>query len=227
MRFSRTTRIAATVIGGVLGSGVLTGASASFPTNDRESSSSATTPTQRRAADALRDLSGKGVTLYSRDVSWEPGDLVGAAAEAPASEQVPGAETQVATESTLAGDISVSRSAGVGQCGTGDSWPNQVRSMITSLFGITDIGGYRPGDPGDHGSGLALDVMVPGDAGLGNVVANWAVANMGSLNISYVIWQQQINMGSGWSGMEDRGSITANHYDHVHISLNPGSGTCG
>lgn len=57
-------------------------------------------------------------------------------------------------------------------------------------------------------------------AAQGNAVAAYAIANMGRLNIKYIIWQQRIWMGSGWRLMEDRGSITQNHFDHVHISVN-------
>ena len=219
MRVSQTTRIAATLIGGVFGVGALVGASAPQVYNDPSSSS-----LERRAALVLKDATRGTATIVSLDVPWEPGDTVSAVAEAPVVEPV--------VEDATASDATASRSAtvapaGVGQCGVGDTWPNQVRSMITTQFGITNIGGYRPGDPGDHGSGLALDVMVLGNSSLGDSVAAWAVANMGSLNVSYVIWQQRINMGGGWSGMEDRGSITANHYDPVHISLHPGWGSCG
>ena len=106
-------------------------------------------------------------------------------------------------------------------------WPRQVRTMIAERFGVTNIGGFRPGDPQDHGKGLALDVMVPVSSALGDSIANWAIANSGDLNIKYVIWKQKIWMpGRSWKGMEDRGSITANHFDHVHLSFNTGSGRC-
>jgi hypothetical protein len=44
----------------------------------------------------------------------------------------------------------------------------------------------------------------------------------GTLNIKYIIWKQRIwhPGGGGWEPIEDRGSVTANHYDHVHISVN-------
>lgn len=106
-------------------------------------------------------------------------------------------------------------------------WPRQVRTMVSQRFGVTNIGGFRPGDPQDHGKGLALDVMVPVSSALGDSIANWAIANSGDLNIKYVIWKQRIWMpGRAWKGMEDRGSTTQNHYDHVHISFNGGSGRC-
>ncbi|MDY2942012.1 MAG: hypothetical protein SOS98_06830 [Varibaculum sp.] len=105
-------------------------------------------------------------------------------------------------------------------------WVRQVRTMISDNFSITNIGGYRAGDPLDHGQGLALDVMVPVSSALGDSVAQWAISNMDTLNIKYVIWKQRIYMGGGWQPMEDRGSVTQNHYDHVHISFNTGSGKC-
>ena len=94
-----------------------------------------------------------------------------------------------------------------------------VYSAIRSTFGITNIGGYRPGGD-DHGSGRAVDVMIS-SSGQGDAVAAYALANMGRLGISYVIWRQRIWLAGsgGWRAMEDRGSITANHYDHVHISV--------
>ena len=39
--------------------------------------------------------------------------------------------------------------------------------------------------------------------------------------MQYVIWEQRYwEPGSSWELMEDRGSITANHYDHVHVTVN-------
>lgn len=95
------------------------------------------------------------------------------------------------------------------------------KQAIINQFGITDIGGYRPGDPGDHGRGKALDVMVPVSSAVGDAVAQFALDNMDSYGISYVIWKQQIygDWNPTWVLMEDRGSITQNHYDHVHISF--------
>ncbi|KGN36677.1 hypothetical protein N803_04195 [Knoellia subterranea KCTC 19937] len=93
-----------------------------------------------------------------------------------------------------------------------------VCSAVRSNFGISNIGGYRAG-AGDHGTGRAVDVMVSGSTG--DAVARWAINNMSRLNITYVIWKQRIWLAgaSSWRSMEDRGSATANHYDHVHISV--------
>lgn len=94
----------------------------------------------------------------------------------------------------------------------------RVYSEVRSRFGISNIGGYRPGDSGDHGSGNAVDVMTTGATG--DAVAAYAIANAGRLNIKYVIWKQRVWLpNSGWRGMADRGSPTQNHFDHVHISV--------
>ena len=83
---------------------------------------------------------------------------------------------------------------------------------------ITSYGTFR-GD-GEHSQGIAVDIMVSGDRGW--QVAEFVRANASELGVSYVIYSQQIwsvERGSeGWRGMEDRGSTTANHYDHVHVT---------
>ena len=102
------------------------------------------------------------------------------------------------------------------------------RQEIAAKFDITNIGGYRAGDPDDHGKGLAVDVMVPTSSELGDQVAQYAIDNMDRAGISYVIWKQQFYMpvdniygpANTWNQMPDRGGDTANHYDHVHISFN-------
>ncbi|GAA3611717.1 hypothetical protein GCM10022199_14480 [Marihabitans asiaticum] len=94
-----------------------------------------------------------------------------------------------------------------------------VYSAVRSQFPhLTNIGGYRAGDGGDHGSGRAVDVMC-GSAD-GDAVAAYLQANASRLNITYIIWKQRIWMpGRDWRQMSDRGSATANHYDHVHVSV--------
>ena len=95
-----------------------------------------------------------------------------------------------------------------------------VYSAVRTEFpDMTDIGGYRAGDGGDHGSGHAVDVMVTGSRG--DQIAAWLQQNASSLNIKYVIWKQRIwHPGGGWEPMEDRGDPTQNHFDHVHVSVN-------
>nr|WP_315378295.1 LysM peptidoglycan-binding domain-containing protein [uncultured Streptococcus sp.] len=160
-----------------------------------------------------------------------PAETPASAPEAPADEapaaQPAAAETVAAPEVQPVAETSTS----------GNTIPNDphlqpqaeaFRQEIAAKFGITNIGGYREGDPDDHGKGLAVDVMVPTSSQLGDQVAQYAIDNMDRAGISYVIWKQQFYMpvdniygpANTWNQMPDRGGDTANHYDHVHISFN-------
>lgn len=102
------------------------------------------------------------------------------------------------------------------------------KEEIANLFGITSFSGYRPGDSGDHGKGLAIDFMVPVSSALGDQIAEYAAQNMASRGINYIIWKQRFyapydskyGPAYTWNPMPDRGSVTENHYDHVHVSMN-------
>lgn len=102
------------------------------------------------------------------------------------------------------------------------------KEEIANLFGITSFSGYRLGDSGDHGKGLAIDFMVPERSELGDKIAEYAIQNMASRGISYIIWKQRFyapfdskyGPANTWNPMPDRGSVTENHYDHVHVSMN-------
>ena len=102
------------------------------------------------------------------------------------------------------------------------------KEEIANLFGITSFSGYRPGDSGDHGKGLAIDFMVQESSELGDKIAEYAIQNMASRGISYIIWKQRFyapfdskyGPANTWNPMPDRGSVTENHYDHVHVSMN-------
>ena len=96
-----------------------------------------------------------------------------------------------------------------------------LRAVCAKFPAVKSYGGYRPGDSGYHGSGRALDIMISGEAGW--EIARWARANAGSLGVVEVIYEQKIwttqRSGDGWRSMSDRGGATANHYDHVHLSI--------
>ena len=102
------------------------------------------------------------------------------------------------------------------------------KEEVANLFGITSFSGYRPGDSGDHGKGLAIDFMVPVSSALGDQIADYAIQNMASRGISYIIWKQRFyapfdskyGPAYTWNPMPDRGNVTENHYDHVHVSMN-------
>ena len=156
-----------------------------------------------------------------------------APAETPAAEEAPAETTPAAVETAAAPEVQpvASTPASGTTIPTDPNLQPQAeafRQEIAAKFGITNIGGYREGDPDDHGKGLAVDVMVPTSSQLGDQVAQYAIDNMDRAGISYVIWKQQFYLpvvfffgpSNTWNQMPDRGGDTANHYDHVHISFN-------
>lgn len=160
-----------------------------------------------------------------------PAETPAAPQSAPVAEEAPAA--QPAAETTAAPEVQPVASTPT----TGNAIPTDpnlqpqaeaFRQEIAAKFGITNIGGYREGDPEDHGKGLAVDVMVPTNSELGDQVAQYAIDNMDRAGISYIIWKQQFYMpvnniygpANTWNQMPDRGGDTANHNDHVHISFN-------
>ncbi len=106
-----------------------------------------------------------------------------------------------------------------------------VRAEIMANFPMKyGVGCLRPGDPGEHGKGRACDFMMSGggtvasgsDAANGDALAAWLIKNGPRLGVMYIIWKQRyydIRSGGGWDPMSDRGGATANHYDHVHVSV--------
>lgn len=94
------------------------------------------------------------------------------------------------------------------------------RAVCAAFPALSSYGGWD--DHGEHASGRAIDFMIS-DPALGKAVAEWLRAHAAELNLYNVIWAQQIytqERGSeGWRSMSDRGSATANHYDHVHASV--------
>ena len=102
------------------------------------------------------------------------------------------------------------------------------RAICARFPAVRSYGGVRADSLPAHPSGRALDAMVS-DTGLGRQIANYVRANAQQLGVSEVIFAQQIwtvQRGSeGWRSMSDRGSATANHYDHVHVTVYGSSGS--
>ncbi|WP_392507579.1 SH3 domain-containing protein [Naumannella halotolerans] len=131
--------------------------------------------------------------------------------------------------SSNSGSGSGSSSAGTGgtcdrnlgsKSGLGSAASKTWDAVCANFPNVSTIGGTRGGSGSYHNSGQAIDVMTSGEAGW--EIANWARDNASSLGITEVIYSQKIwttqRSGEGWRSMSDRGSSTANHYDHVHIS---------
>jgi hypothetical protein len=93
------------------------------------------------------------------------------------------------------------------------------RSVCHAVPQITRYGGWDA--HGEHASGRALDVMTS-DVALGTAIADFLQAHASELHLYDVIWRQHIwtpvRSAEGWRLMPSRGSSTADHYDHVHVS---------
>lgn len=120
----------------------------------------------------------------------------------------------------------VSRVSGVGTSGL-TSNARLVLAGVTYMFPqISNVIGVRPDSLPDHPSGHAIDFMIPSPfsssgISLGNAVVSLVQAHAGQWNVKYIIYRQRIWFpGSGWRSMSDRGSPTANHMDHVHVTVN-------
>lgn len=112
-----------------------------------------------------------------------------------------------------------------GACTNGTSVEGQpnvlaVHEAVCAAFPeITTYGTYRA-DGGEHAQGLAIDIMVSGSRGW--EVAEFVRAHYAELGVNYIMYSQRIwsvdRASEGWRYVEDRGSVTANHYDHVHVT---------
>lgn len=105
-------------------------------------------------------------------------------------------------------------------------WVAQAGGLLRCEFDIgTAFGVAQRSTASDHPRGLAIDFRA--GRATGDALARCALDNMRALSVKYVIWQQRINYGDGWEPMEDRGSPTANHMGHVHISFDARQGGSG
>ncbi len=131
-------------------------------------------------------------------------------------------------------------SAAGGGTGTGKLYPGQTSSK--NKYGLTDkamvvynavmsrwggrikaVGGYRPHSLSVHQYGRAIDFMLTPhkDSDVGWAMANYLAANHAKFGVDHIIYEQKIwtPYKQTWRPMADRGSITANHWDHVHVAI--------
>ena len=105
----------------------------------------------------------------------------------------------------------------------------KVMQVMAGTFPeVKSIGGYRTSaiDKQGHPAGKGLDVMIPNwntpeGKALGDKGASFIIANYKALDVKYIIWRQhQWTPTRGWVAMADRGDSTANHMDHIHMTMN-------
>jgi hypothetical protein len=94
------------------------------------------------------------------------------------------------------------------------------RSVCHAFPQITTYGGWD--NHGEHSTGRALDIMTS-DVALGTAIAEFLRAHASELHIYDILWRQRIwtpvRASEGWRLFPSRGSATADHYDHVHVSV--------
>jgi hypothetical protein len=97
--------------------------------------------------------------------------------------------------------------------------------------GISSIGGYscrqntaNPAKMSVHGSGRALDIMIPLSSGaadndVGDEIANWLIAHSTEIGVQYLIWDR-----TQWSGSRTSDRVRPYtgpnpHIDHLHVEI--------
>ena len=107
----------------------------------------------------------------------------------------------------------------------------KMKVALAKKFGITSFSLFREGDDDGtghgHNSGMAVDFMVPVNSAQGDQLAEYLTKHMDELGVYYIIWKQRFYMpqqniygpANTWNIMPNRGGVTANHYDHVHVSF--------
>jgi Bacterial SH3 domain len=148
--------------------------------------------------------------VHADELAWVNGDYLSETKPAEETEATGGGISYAECESGSAVEVGLT--------------PDAIRvhrAVCAEFPEVTSYGGVRSGG-GDHSAGRALDIMVSSSS-LGDAIAAFARENYQALGVSEVIWSQQIwtveRSSEGWRWMEDRGSATANHYDHVHVTV--------
>ncbi|RKT78962.1 hypothetical protein DFJ68_2416 [Terracoccus luteus] len=167
-------------------------------------------PSRWQRTDARGALGATGVTRSSTSGSADTAATTASASPA----------TSVTSTATTAGTSG-------GLSGLSGNAEGIRRLVLERWPALTSFSGYRAG-AGDHGTGHAVDVMIPSwttasGRAQGQAVADYVRAHASELGVTYVIWRQHIwsvaRADEGWRLMEDRGSATQNHDDHVHVSV--------
>lgn len=176
--------------------------------------------------------------VYDGSAAWVNGDYLSAEEPPePASEDQAdegGGDDQADGGGDESGDGGDDTGLSMDECPTGSAVesglvPDAIRvhrAVCAQFPQIETYGGLRSGG-GAHSEGRALDIMVTGS--LGDQIAAWVREHHEELGVSEVIWAQRIwtvqRSSEGWRWMEDGGSDTDNHYDHVHVTVYGDSGT--
>ncbi|MGY1802311.1 hypothetical protein ACI78T_03415 [Blastococcus sp. SYSU D00922] len=183
--------------------------------SERDAEQAAAAASQAQAEEAAAAAKAEAERKAAEEAAAAAAAAEAAAAQASAAAAAPAAPAASVAASVIA---KINNSAGPIKA-VAQNAANAVVSNVPGAAGMT-IGGTRASaaDPGGHPSGLALDYMC--SPSLGDAIAQYHIAHWDELGVEYIIWQQRMlsSPGGSWKPMEDRGSATANHYDHVHVN---------
>lgn len=194
---------------------------------------------------SLLIIGGSSVAVWGGITNPEDGIFAGIGRALRGEPQPEKTDSQAAFLGSLAGLMSLSGSGGkaagrahpgkgAGRADTGKyrlgpvkPWVRAAAYQIGPMFQITTILGFGTRDNAtDHDDGLALDFMTGSRTLTGSQLAGYVKTNARRLGVQYIIYRQRIwnvdRASEGWRAMEDRGSATANHMDHVHVSFKAG-----
>ena len=155
------------------------------------------------------------------------------AAEAKAKEAEAKKAAEVKQTTTVAGGLPEVTAAELADPAMKGLTPHtkKMKVALAKKFGITSFSLFREGDDDGtghgHNTGMAVDFMVPVNSAQGDQLAEYLTKHMDELGVYYIIWKQRFYMpqqniygpANTWNIMPNRGGVTANHYDHVHVSF--------
>lgn len=116
-------------------------------------------------------------------------------------------------------------------CSRGSSVESKLRKdtvhiyrSVCALFpAVNSYGGWRSGGLPFHKNGRALDIMLTprAESALGHRIANYLIKHASDFKIDHIIFEQRIwtPRSPHWRHMADRGSLNANHFNHVHVAI--------
>jgi len=128
-------------------------------------------------------------------------------------------------------DAGIPDGTSMAPCSRGSAVENRLRKTTIFIYrsvcplfpAVNSFGGWRAGGMQFHKNGRALDIMLtPGkESALGHRIANYLIAHASLFKIDHIIFEQHIWTPSAphWRKMADRGSLNANHYNHVHVAV--------
>jgi hypothetical protein len=118
-------------------------------------------------------------------------------------------------------------------CGSGlTAGARQLSDYIRANFaGVSSIGGFacrqntaNTSETSVHGTGRALDIMIPtvlggANSSVGDPIANWLIRNAQAIGVQYIIWNRV-----RWAGHQRPHSAAYTgphpHTDHIHVEIN-------